>query len=109
MARRARPSDIFNTPYQRQHGDMPRLSSTEGKALSATGVVGFRSAVRDLYGPGAKEEFLYRTPVKDTSEAGLRERGITKTATTGAFTIGRSDCLDPRETGAESLNNFAAK
>ena len=76
-ARRPRPSDIFNTPYQKQV-DLPRLPSSENRAYPSGNSMAFRSAVRDMYASGAKEDYLFRTPIKD-SESGAR--GSTKTGT----------------------------
>ena len=78
-ARRPRPSDIFNTPYQKQV-DLPRLPSSENRAYPSGNSMAFRSAVRDMYASGAKEDYLFRTPIKD-SESGAR--GSTKTGTPG--------------------------
>ena len=107
-ARRPRPSDIFNTPYRKavDHGmDLPRMPSSENKAYATAGGMGYRSAVRDMYGSGAKEDYMFRTPAKD-SESGAR--GSTKTATPSAFSLaGRPDCWDPRESGADNMQNFA--
>ena len=107
-ARRARPSDIFNTPYNKQGHhvmDMPRLPGSENKAYPSGNPMAFRSAVRDMYANGAKEEYLFRTPAKD-SEAGAR--GSTKTATQNSYNLsGRPECWDPRESGAENIQHFA--
>ena len=78
-ARRPRPSDIFNTPYQKQV-DLPRLPSSENRAYPSGNSMAFRSAVRDMYASGAKDDYLFRTPIKD-SESGAR--GSTKTGTPG--------------------------
>jgi hypothetical protein len=97
-ARRPRPSDIFNTPYRKavDHAmDLPHMPSSENKTYGTAGAMGFRSAVRDMYGRGAMEDYMFRTPAMD-SESGAR--GSTKTATPSTFSLaGRPDCWDPRE------------